>query len=305
VFLGYRIDDQGVCPLAVHPLHGSDTYPVSLFTSAPLPIVHYALRATNTPPPKSSSDSRCSSVELDTLLRVQCLDLPYAQVSCCADTRDCEVGSATTAAVSPLLLHALDLTIVRGCHVLVRGASASGKSTLLRALRGLVPIVKGSVRWSDGVTAVHVPQEPLLIPGQPLAAQLTYPDTQAHSEAYLTSLLEAVECQALIRRCQGQSMRAPGSASTVSGGEGQCLMLARVLHARPDVVLLDESTNALPVAQALRLVQLLQDSGITVVLVSHTPEMTPLFSMTLTLDAESEAGWRLGPTDCMEPGAVS
>ena len=41
VFLGYGVDDSGVCPIALHPSFGRAAYPVSFFTAAP----YAALRA--------------------------------------------------------------------------------------------------------------------------------------------------------------------------------------------------------------------------------------------------------------------
>jgi hypothetical protein len=98
VFLGYHINDQGSA-LAVHPLHGGDTYPVSLFTSA---AAHCAVCSSRNRHAAAKSAARLVGSVEPSLLRVQHLDLPPdAQSPCRADVRVCRIGSCIAAAVPP------------------------------------------------------------------------------------------------------------------------------------------------------------------------------------------------------------
>ena len=88
-------------------------------------------------------------------------------------------------------------------------------------------------------------------------------------------------------------------ALQMSLGEQQRLAFARVLLARPALVLLDESTSALDLANEARLYSLLQARGAAVVSVGHRTSLLQFHTQLLQLsDApESQAGatWHLGP----------
>ena len=80
----------------------------------------------------------------------------------------------------------------RGQRCVIAGPPGVGKSTFLLAVRGLLPLSKGSVTWAPDVRALHVPQGVVLAPTRSLARQLMYPDDGECSAQEAESLLHAV-----------------------------------------------------------------------------------------------------------------
>ena len=80
---------------------------------------------------------------------------------------------------------------------------------------------------------------------------------------------------------------------TLSKGEQQCIGIARVLQAKPDLAMLDEALSAVPVNMELRLLNLLAQAGITLLIVSHREDVQQVASSVLTFDTSLVDGWKL------------
>ncbi|HEV2335385.1 MAG TPA: ABC transporter ATP-binding protein/permease [Stellaceae bacterium] len=165
-----------------------------------------------------------------------------------------------------LLREDIALAARPGEPVLVTGPSGSGKSTLLRAIAGLWPFGRGSVRIGDG-RALFLPQRPYLPLGT-LADAIAYPGlAKAHDRPELAAALRAVGLPYLVDRLDEEGIW----AQRLSGGEQQRVGFARVLLARPDIVFLDEATSALDEAAEAALYRLLREAEWrpTIVSVGH------------------------------------
>jgi ABC-type uncharacterized transport system fused permease/ATPase subunit len=128
-----------------------------------------------------------------------------------------------------------------------------------------------------------------------LCAQLAYPQ-HACTEEEAGSLLEKVGLEYLWERQAAfvgldQGTEAP--PLKLSGGELQCLAIARVLHARPDIVLLDEAFSAVSAEVEAHLMCALHDAEITLVMVSHREPRIRHTAAVLTLDRDVPNGWIL------------
>jgi branched-chain amino acid transport system ATP-binding protein len=133
--------------------------------------------------------------------------------------------------------------------VAIIGSNGAGKTTLFRAICGLLPPTRGSVRF-DGTTitkasaykiarqgVAYVPAERHLFPWMTVRENLALgaypkrPDHQRTSEVFeLFPILE-----------QRQHQR----AGTLSGGQQQMLAVGRALMSRPRLLMLDEPTTGL------------------------------------------------------------
>jgi putative ABC transport system ATP-binding protein len=174
-----------------------------------------------------------------------------------------------------------------GEFALILGRSGSGKSTLLAMLAGLIRPTSGTVRikgrdisnLSDDQMAElrareigFVFQFSGLIPTvtaieNVLIPTLFWPEGPGSREKAL-SLLEKV----------GVSNRADAFPGTLSSGEMKRVAIARALINSPSILIADEPTGDLDVdteAEIMGLFRQLNSEGITIVMVTHNPDLIP------------------------------
>lgn len=141
-------------------------------------------------------------------------------------------------------LSPLDFCFQSGQLTAVTGASGIGKSTMLRMLAGLEPLVAGQIKLAgvplSWLTQTSLHAHTLLIPQHASALALPIVDNLALGAQNMTD-------NDYIRALQRAGLNKPLStlANTLSGGELQRLNLARVFLSKAEVVLLDEPTSAL------------------------------------------------------------
>ena len=138
------------------------------------------------------------------------------------------------------LAHIQNLVLSSGLHTLITGPSGSGKSTIFRAIAAIWPFGKGQIALPSGNVMV-LPQRPYLPIGT-LRSAVSYPDhKEAFSDEAIAEALDAVQLGHLKPRLD----EVGHWTQVLSGGEQQRLGIARALLAKPDWLLLDESTSAL------------------------------------------------------------
>ena len=155
-------------------------------------------------------------------------------------------------------------TILRGDKVGLLGPNGAGKTTLLKLILGTITPDSGSAVMGTRIEVAYFDQmregldlnaslEDYISPG---SEWIEINGNRKHVKSYLSDFLFAPE-------------RTNSPVSTLSGGERNRLLLAR-LFARPaNVLVLDEPTNDLDIDTLDLLEQLLQDYKGTVFLVSH------------------------------------
>jgi len=150
------------------------------------------------------------------------------------------------------VLHGVDLQVGDGEGVIVLGPNGHGKTTLLRAITGLLPLGSGEVffegqditRWRPDVIAaagvVHIPQGDLLFPEMTVRENLLmgayHGPTWAERKPRLNRVYELFPWL---------EQRAGQLARTLSGGERRMLALGRGLMARAKILLIDEPSLGL------------------------------------------------------------
>lgn len=181
---------------------------------------------------------------------------------------------------SGLKLTSLD--IEPGKITAIIGASGSGKSTLLSLLYGLQSPDTGEVRFKG--ERIWGPEEKL-IPGHDAMKMVTQAEDDLNLFAKVRDnvsvLLPNTDIQAKIEKTEQVlkqlNMLHLGDkrVADLSGGEKQRVAIARALVTRPEVLLLDEPFNQVDTSfrDGLQddIRQIVKDTGLTVVMVSHDP----------------------------------
>lgn len=169
------------------------------------------------------------------------------------------------------LLKDATLALRPGQSVLISGESGSGKSTLFRALAGIWPFGRGTVRVPAGARVLFLPQKPY-IPIGTLRDAVKYPDEHSTaSDAEVAAALEAAQLGHLAGRLDEQAHW----TNMLSGGEQQRLAIARALVFKPDWLFLDEATASLDDANEASVYEALKERlpTTTVVSIGHRPAL--------------------------------
>lgn len=189
----------------------------------------------------------------------------------------------------PALVKQLTTTILRGDKVGLIGPNGVGKTTLLRLILGDLKPNSGTVKIGSQLSVAYFDQlrtqldldKNLLETISPGSDWVEIQGKRQHVMSYLESFLFAPE-------------RARSPVRSLSGGERNRLLLAR-LFARPaNVLVLDEPTNDLDIDTLELLESLLQDYNGTVFLVSHDRSFLDNV-VTCSIVAEGEGFWREYP----------
>jgi ATP-binding cassette, subfamily C, bacterial EexD len=178
------------------------------------------------------------------------------------------------------VLKSISLDLPQGSQLAVMGPSASGKSTLLRAMLGLYIPVDGSIRLdgaevsqrdrvSIGQHMGYLPQDVELLEGSVAEniARFGPPDPQAVVDA---AMLAGVHEMILALPKGYDTIIGPGLA--LSAGQRQRIGLARAVFGKPRVVILDEPNSNLDEAGDVALshaLEALRKLGSTVIVVTH------------------------------------
>ncbi|MEV0133141.1 thiol reductant ABC exporter subunit CydD [Dactylosporangium sp. NPDC050688] len=168
------------------------------------------------------------------------------------------------------------LTVHSGEFVGLRGPSGAGKTTTLRVLAGLQPVLAGS--FEVGGRPLYLPQDPTLPHARTVAEAVTLDDEERPGDGVLLDALRTVGLDAEVLAMPGGLLAPLGERGQgLSSGQRQRLALARLLRQAatgPAVVLLDEPTAHLDAA-AERLVigelRALAERGCAVLVVAHRP----------------------------------
>ncbi|MDO5638943.1 MAG: ABC transporter ATP-binding protein/permease [Neisseria sp.] len=152
-----------------------------------------------------------------------------------------------------ILLDHINLNVRRGDSLLIQGPSGCGKTSLLRALAGLWPFgSSGIIRRPARQHILFVPQRPYTPQGS-LREAVCYPDIDPHHPE-LPGALADCRLSHLIEYLDDTD----DWQHRLSPGELQRIAFVRILLAKPQVVLLDESTSALDEPTEAALYRLIQ-----------------------------------------------
>lgn len=181
-----------------------------------------------------------------------------------------------------LVLNSVNLNIYSGEFIAVLGSNGAGKTSLMRALLGLLPPKQGSIKIFGQTpkearkSIAYLPQTRTIshncnitghdfvsasINGHLLGTPFfQFRHTKKKNENAISQAMEIVRAQHLSER----------PIKTLSGGERQRLLLAQCLLGSPRILLLDEPLSNLDPAQQQNIVNLISQ-------ISHSHNLTVLF----------------------------
>jgi putative ABC transport system ATP-binding protein len=198
-------------------------------------------------------------------------------------------GVTKTYKTGEVSVHALvdvDLTVAKGEMVAIMGPSGSGKSTLMNVLGCLDRPTKGSYLFEGRevanlekreLSALRLSAFGFVFQGFQLIARTSAVDNVALPLVYADvavakRMQRAKESLARV----GLAGREGATSAQLSGGQQQRVAIARALVNRPRLILADEPTGALDTrtsVEVLALLQALHKTGITIVIVTHEPDI--------------------------------
>ena len=201
------------------------------------------------------------------------------------DTPTLELRNASKSFGSVQALVEVDFEVCDGEVMALVGDNGAGKSTLIKSVAGIHPFDSGEVLFDGKPVHIHGPIDAarlgIEVVYQDLAlcdnldvVQNMYLGREAHDP--LHRLNEAVMEQRTAETLKTLSVTTISSirqtVATLSGGQRQSVAVARSVMWNSRVVILDEPTAALGVAQTrqvLELVRRLGEQGLAVVIISH------------------------------------
>jgi branched-chain amino acid transport system ATP-binding protein len=173
----------------------------------------------------------------------------------------------------------VSLRVERGQLVALVGANGAGKTTMLRAISGLLRAAGGQIVF-EGVDITGAPARRILSlgvahcpEGRRVFSDLTVAENLAMG-AYLRSDIAgiAADLKRVYEQFPRLAERRRQMAGTLSGGEQQMLALGRALMSRPKLIMFDEPSLGLAPSIVERTFQIIQDiraAGATVLIVEQ------------------------------------
>jgi len=216
-----------------------------------------------------------------TLVPAQSLRMPLPAPKSSLSVEEVYVGAP---GVSVPIVQAASLKLQAGQGLGLIGPSASGKSTLARALVGVWPTLRGEIRldgaaldqWETDSLGRHIgylPQDVELFEGT-IAENISRFQPNATAESVIAAAQMAGAHELILNLPEGYDTRIGESGATLSGGQRQRVALARALYGNPFLVVLDEPNASLDGAgdEALNqaILSVRQRGGIVVV-ITHRP----------------------------------
>jgi PrtD family type I secretion system ABC transporter len=154
-----------------------------------------------------------------------------------------------------VLLSEVEFQVKAGQALGIIGPSGGGKTTLVRALTGIWPVLRGSVRldgaeltqWQDEDLGRHVgylPQDVSLLDGT-VAENISRFDAENDSRAIIAAAQAAGIHEMIVRLPDGYRTKLGAQGAALSAGQRQRIGLARALYKDPFLVVMDEPNSNL------------------------------------------------------------
>ena len=185
------------------------------------------------------------------------------------------------------ILRGINLNVPQGGVVALLGGNGTGKSTLLKTISGLVPVMEGSIEFDGQIISGKKPHE-IVRSGlvQVTQSKEAYPAmtveenlmlgayTRSDSGGVRADLERVYDFFPVLRQRKVLS-------GTLSGGEVQMLVIGRGLMAKPKMLMLDEPSAALAPKVVLEIfsnIYKISQTGVTILIVEQNVRMALLLA---------------------------
>jgi iron complex transport system ATP-binding protein len=215
-------------------------------------------------------------------------------------------------------LAGVDLALDAGELVALAGPNGGGKTTLVRALLGLVPLERGTVRldgtpiaeWRRGELAQLVALVPQreetpfswrvdeMVEFGRYARRGPWSPLTREDKSAVDRALERCDVQGLTRR----------RVETLSGGEWQRVRIARALAQEPRLLVLDEPTASLDLGHEMELFELVRrlvGEGLAALVVTHHLNLAARYAGRMLLLADGRAVAAGTPREVLQAELIS
>ena len=186
------------------------------------------------------------------------------------------VNDVTIAFEDAVAVRGASFTVEEGDYLVILGENGSGKTSLMRAMLGLVKPKSGTITYDSGLNRREIGYLP-----QQTRVQRDFPATVG--EVVYSGLVGAMRKPFFLTKAQksraDEKMALTGvlqmkdrNYRTLSGGQQQRALLARALCATDKLLLLDEPVTGLDAEsteEMYRLIKALNDGGTAIVTISH------------------------------------
>ncbi|RMI44635.1 ATP-binding cassette domain-containing protein [Streptomyces triticirhizae] len=179
----------------------------------------------------------------------------------------------------------VDLDVAAGEVVAIVGDNGAGKSTLVKVLSGVHRADTGTVTFADREVTVASPADAHALGIATVFQDLALCENlnviqnlflgREVRRGRLDEVTMEIRSWELLRQLSAKIPTVRVPVASLSGGQRQTVAIARSLLGDPKVIILDEPTAALGVAQTaevLNLIERLRDRGLGVIMISHNME---------------------------------
>lgn len=203
-------------------------------------------------------------------------------------------------------IRGLSFRLPAGSSLAIMGPSGAGKSSLARAILGIWPARNGSVRldsvdiskWDReelGPYLGYLPQDIELFEGS--IAQNIARFAEVNSAKVVSAAQMAGVHELILQLPEGYNTLIGANGSGLSGGQKQCIALARAVYGQPRLIVLDEPNSNLDEngeKMLFHTLQQLQKNGCSIVIISHKPSILKFVTHLLVLNEGELVAY--GPT---------
>ena len=156
----------------------------------------------------------------------------------------------------------LNVEMERGEKLVLTGANGIGKTTLLKSILGLIPVLGGSVELGDYLEIGYFEQE-MSQDIETTCLEELWQEFPAYSQ---------YEARSVLAKCGLTTKHIESKVRVLSGGEQAKLRLCKLVNRQSNLLVLDEPTNHLDVDAKDELKRALQEYRGSILMVCHEPE---------------------------------